>query len=137
MEEKAIEDYSIQLKEQVVKLENLISETQRAANAIKIQDDRPVRISKRKNGYQYYLEKDDGKLEYIRESNIDKVKRIVQRDYYNVVLDKLLTMKYRIERFLKLYDISSIEDVYNNLSDARKALVKPLIPTDESYISST
>ena len=135
MEGKAIEDYSIQLKEQVAKLENLISETQRAANAIKIQDDRPVRISKRKNGYQYYLEKDDGKLEYIRESNIDKVKRIVQRDYYNVVLDKLLTMKYRIERFLKLYDISSIEDVYNNLSDARKALVKPLIPTDESYIS--
>ena len=79
MEGKAIEDYSIQLKEQVAKLENLISETQRAANAIKIQDDRPVRISKRKNGYQYYLEKDDGKLEYIRESNIDKVKRIVQR----------------------------------------------------------
>ena len=66
MEGKAIEDYSIQLKEQVSKLENLISETQRAANAIKIQDDRPVRISKRKNGYQYYLEKDDGKLEYKR-----------------------------------------------------------------------
>ena len=134
-EEKAIEDYSTQLREQIKKLEKMISETQRATNTIKITDDRPVRISKRKNGYQYYLEKKDGKLEYIRTSDIDKVKQIVQRDYNKVLLDKLLTMKYRIERFLKIYDISSIEDVYNNLSDARKALVKPLIPTDEQFIS--
>ena len=134
-EEKAIEDYSTQLREQIKKLEKMISETQRATNTIKITDDRPVRISKRKNGYQYYLEKKDGKLEYIRKSDIDKVKQIVQRDYNKVLLDKLLTMKYRIERFLKIYDISSIEDVYNNLSDARKALVKPLIPTDELFIN--
>ena len=58
-EEKAIEDYSTQLRDQIKKLDNMISETQRATNAIKITDDRPVRISKRKNGYQYYLEKKD------------------------------------------------------------------------------
>ena len=56
-EEKAIEDYSTQLRDQIKKLDNMISETQRATNAIKITDDRPVRISKRKNGYQYYLER--------------------------------------------------------------------------------
>ena len=136
MEEKAIEDYSTQLKEQVAWLDKMISETRKAINAIRITDDRPVRISKRKNGYQYYLEKTDGKLEYIKESDIEKVKRIVQRNYYNVVLDKLLTIRYRIDKFLKLYDMSSIEDVYNNLSDARKALVIPIIPTDESFINS-
>ena len=47
-EEKAIEDYSTQLREQIKKLEKMISETQRATNTIKITDDRPVRISKRK-----------------------------------------------------------------------------------------
>ncbi len=94
----------------------------------------PVRISKRKNGYQYYLQKDDGKLEYIKEKDLDRVKKIVQRDYYNTLLDKLLTVRYRIDRFIKIYDIDSIQMAYDGLSEARKALVKPLILSDEDFI---
>ncbi len=81
------------------------------------------------------MQKDDGRLEYVKEKDIDKVKRIVQRDYYNALLDNLRTARYRIERFTKLYDIGSIERVYDNLSEARKALVTPMIPSDESYIA--
>ncbi len=108
--------------------------TKKASNTIRISDDRPIRISKRKNCYQYYFQKDNGKLEYVKIQDIDKVKRIVQRDYYDALLDTLFTVRYRIERFIKLYDISSISRVYDNLSEARKALVTPIIPTDEEYI---
>lgn len=132
---KTIQDYSKELRQQIKWLDQLITATRKYLNAIKISDDRPVRSSKRKNGYQYYLQKTDGKLEYVKEKDIDKVKRIVQRDYYNALLDNLLTMRYRIEKFTKIYDIGSIARVYDNLSEARKALVTPLIPSDEAYIT--
>lgn len=133
-EEGTILDYSKELTEQIDWLDQLISVTKKASNTIRINDDRPVRISKRKNGYQYYLQKDNGKLEYVKSQDIDKVKRIVQRDYYDALLDTLLTVRYRIARFIKLYDISSINMVYDNLSEARKALVTPIIPSDENFI---
>ncbi len=123
------------MKQQIKRLDQLITATRKSLNAVRISDDRPVRSSKRKNGYQYYLQKTDGKLEYVKEKDIDKVKRIVQRDYYNALLDKLLTVRYRIERFTKIYDIGSIARVYDDLSEARKALVTPLIPSDEAYIT--
>ncbi len=77
------------------------------------------------------MESPDGKLEYVKRKDIDKVKRIVQRDYYQDVLDRLRVIRGRIERFLKIYDMDSINEVYNNLSDAKKVLVVPTIPTDE------
>jgi hypothetical protein len=123
------------LKQQIKWLDQLITATRKSLNAIKVSDDRPVRSSKRKNGYQYYLQKDDGKLEYVKEKDIYKVKRIVQRDYYAALLDNLLTVRYRIERFTKIYDIGSIARVYDDLSEARKALVTPLFPSDEVYIT--
>ncbi|MCR5474252.1 MAG: hypothetical protein K6F28_03505 [Lachnospiraceae bacterium] len=103
-------------------------------SAIRIDDDRPVKSSKRKNGYQYYLQRADGKLEYIKVKDIDRVKRIVQRDYYNSLLENLLTVRNRVERFTEIYDIESITRAYDNLSQARKALVNPIIPSDENYI---
>ena len=123
------------MKQQIKWLDQLITATRKSLNAIKVSDDRPVRSSKRKNGYQYYLQKDDGKLEYVKEKDIYKVKRIVQRDYYAALLDNLLTVRYRIERFTKIYDIGSIARVYDDLSEARKALVTPLFPSDEAYIT--
>ena len=112
------------MKQQIKWLDQLITATRKSLNAIKVSDDRPVRSSKRKNGYQYYLQKDDGKLEYVKEKDIYKVKRIVQRDYYAALLDNLLTVRYRIERFTKIYDIGSIARVYDDLSEARHALLK-------------
>ena len=123
------------MRQQIKWLDQLITTTRKSLNAIKISDDRPVRSSKRKNGYQYYLQKTDGRLEYVKEKDIDKVKSIVQRDYYNALLDNLLTVRYRIERFTKIYDIGSIARVYDDLSEARKVLVTPLIPSDEEYIT--
>ncbi len=133
-EGKEIIDYSKELNQQIKWLDQLISTTKIALNAIKIDDDRPVRSSKRKNGYQYYLQKADGKLEYIRGKDIDRVQRIVQRDYYDSLLETLLTVRNRVNRFTEIYDIDSVTRVYDNLSEARKALVTPIIPSDENYI---
>ena len=65
---------------------------------------------------------------------MDTVRKIVQRSYDESVHQKLLTVKYQIERFLKLYDPDSITKAYSDLADARKQLVNPLIMTDEQYV---
>ncbi len=133
-EGKTILDYAKQLKEQLEWLDKMIEETERVSGKVRISDDRPVRISKRKNGYQYYLENPDGKLEYIRVKDIEKVKKLVQKDYYQSLLEKMLTMRSGITRFLKSYDADAITAVYDNLSDARKALVVPVVISDQEYI---
>ncbi len=112
----------------------MIEKTQKSLNVMRVYDDRSVRISKRKSGYQYYLIDANDNMEYVKLKDIDKVKRIAQRDYYQAVLDKMMTMRYRIDRFLKVYDMESIEMVYDKLCEARKALVVPVISSDEEYI---
>jgi len=65
---------------------------------------------------------------------MDTVRKIIQRDYDEAVYDKLLILRYRLERFLKLYDVSEIENVFNKLSDARKSFVKPIYPNEIEYV---
>lgn len=40
----------------------------------------------------------------------------------------------QIEHFMKIYNPYAIEDVYNKLCDARKALITPIIPTNETFV---
>lgn len=72
-EEKVILNYSKQLKEQIAWIDKLINQTEKEMKTVKILDDRSVRTSKRKNGYQYYLVNDEGKLEYVKQKDMDNV----------------------------------------------------------------
>ncbi len=112
----------------------LIAKTEKASKAIKIIDDRPVKTSHKTFGYQYYFANSDGKLEYVRKRDIDKVQSIFQLDYYHALRKELETVRRRIGRFLKIYDIDAIKNAYENLSGPRKALVTPLVLPDEDFV---
>ncbi len=65
---------------------------------------------------------------------MDAVKGILQKDYDRTVIETLVSLRYRLKKFLKLYDTDEIDRVYQNLSAAKKALVRPVVPTDEELV---
>ena len=77
--------------------------------------------------YQYYEVNDAGKRIYIKTKDKIKAKKAIQKNYLESVRKVILTQRYRIERFLKLYDPDAIENVFEELCEARKVMVDPLI----------
>ncbi len=94
-----------------------------------------VFCQKRNNGYQYYFSRPDNKREYVKKTDINIVKRIVQRDYDENTLKALEKNKRTLERFLLNYDPEVPDSIYTNMCNGRKAIVVPLYPTDEQYIT--
>lgn len=84
--------------------------------------------------YQYYEVNDAGKRIYIKTKDKIKAKKAIQKNYLESVRKVILTQRYRIERFLKLYDPDAIENVFEELCEARKVMVDPLIEPDASFI---
>ncbi|MBR4668108.1 MAG: hypothetical protein IKO76_05050 [Butyrivibrio sp.] len=127
------ENLRLQLEEQRNQLNEYIKQVEkrlkRSANIEKC----AVCTATRKNGFQYYL-MEGNKRTYVKTKDLDAVRKIVQKSYDESVYKKLLTMRYQIERFLKLYDSDAISGIYRDLGDAKKPLVNPLIPTDEQYL---
>lgn len=135
VEEEEINSYKEELNKQILWLKDVEHEVEKNLKENNTKENRNIRISKRKSGYQYYYQNPNGKLEYIKAKEIDLVRRIVQRDYDLAVIEKINTMRYRLEKFLKLYDMDEMFSVYNDLSDARKPLIDPIIKTNEIFIN--
>ncbi len=131
-----MENYATQLKEQSLLLEQMIGEADRRIRGCAVKDNQKICVTNRKNGFQYYSVDKDGKRLYLKKIQMPLIKAIAQRDYDLAVKKTIMDMRYHIERFLRQYDMDAIEDVYNNLCDARKVLVKPIIETDEEYIEN-
>ncbi len=132
-EDVITEDIRSQLEEQMRQLNKYINTVEKHLKRSEDVEKFAVCTSTRKNGFQYYL-MEDGKRVYVKKKDMDLIRKIVQKSYDETVYQKLLTMRYRIERFLKLYDPDAITRVYIDLADARKPLVKPIILNDEQYI---
>ncbi len=129
-----MENYSLQLKKQVEQIDKMIQEADSRIQSNTGAGNKKICVTNRKNGYQYYEIDKDGNRTYISKNNIAMVKSIAQHDYDLAVLKTLIDTRHRIMRFLKKYDIDSIENVYNNLCEGRKALVNPIIQTDKDYV---
>ncbi len=129
-----MEDYRLQLEEQARQVDELINLAEKRLNRSQKIEKQTIRISVRRNGFQYYRVDEDGRRVYVKKKDMQSVQRSLQRDYDEEVMEVLRTLRYRIGRFLELYDITAINGVYAKLCDARKSLVTPIIPTDEDYI---
>lgn len=128
-----MEDYKNQLMDQVEQLNTYIQQAEERLKKSKKTKKRMVCTSTRKNGFQYYL-MENGKRIYVKKQDIDMVRGIVQKDYDEAIYKELKTVRYRLQHFLKCYDVTQINKVYSNLAEARKQLVKPLIPTDKQFV---
>ncbi|MCR5721306.1 MAG: hypothetical protein K6G72_03030 [Lachnospiraceae bacterium] len=132
------------MKEEIIIKKQLIKEREwldrliiKAESRIKLNtmtDERPVRISKRKNGYQYYLEESSGRRIYVKRENLEPVRKRIQKDYDMAVFDKLTDLRSQIDKFIKSYDTAAVANEYERLCEARKNFVEPIMPTDEEFI---
>ena len=130
-----MEDLRIELEKQLKQLDQYFSVAEKRVKKSRGVEKCTIQTSTRKNGYQYYMV-EEGRRCYVRSADVDSVRRIVQKDYDELLYKELLNMRQSMRRFLKHYDPYLVTKAYSNLADARKPLVSPLIPTDEQYVEA-
>ncbi len=125
-----------QLKEQIRILDKIIKNLEKSIKSGRVNEELSLTYSKHKDRkYQYYLVDKDGNRSYVKKKDIDTVRKIAQREYDEAALKVAKVMRNRAIQFLKLYDFSDIEKVYDELCEARKALVAPVVMPIDDYIS--
>ena len=130
-----MENYSEILKNQLKEINDLIAKSNK--NLAKLQNvpNRNIMVSQCKGCCQYYwYDKVENKKEYIKKTEKGEIRRILQRDYEKAINKKLNSLKRKLSKFLKTYDIDEIERVYTNLPEARKILVTPIVETKEEFV---
>lgn len=100
-------------------------------DVIDLEKDGSLKILKKKGKSRYfYCYKPEGnfKEKYLSLENLSFIKKLAQRSY-NKKVSKLL--KKRIFHFKSMLDYKNneIDDIYEGLSESRKSLVKPIVPT--------
>lgn len=128
-------NYKQYLENQLIELDRLIVKNNKNITRLKDVPPYSVNISKSHDSFQYYLvEKASKKKRYAGKKQRRLVKKIVQRDYECMVNIKLLKLKKKIETFLRDCDIDEINKLYNDMPEARKNLITPIVETDDMYI---
>lgn len=101
-----------------------------------------LRIAQKNGKVQYYYtnyESDDirernNNGRYIRKSEYEFAKKMIQRDYDMQLANVLRKRRKGIERFMKVYGETSLGNMYDSLSICRKEMIEPLIISDEEYV---
>ena len=96
-----------------------------------------LRIIKNRNQFQYYLRKtkQDTEGTYIPRRDHDVVVRLAQKDYDTKLLAELEKQLKAMERFLKDFNPDAAQQVYEKLTEPRKALIDKGFLTDEEFVS--
>ena len=79
--------------------------------------------------------------EYLNSSQIKLIQSLAQKSYHKKVLVSAKQEAELIQKVLKLFEKSNVqknqikpEEVFDSLPEERKALVIPIVPTDEMYV---
>ena len=118
-----------QLKQKQTEFSSL---AKRMQDFIKTAPKERLRIRKKGNNYQYYIEKNK-KRTYIPKKNLETAKKLAQRDYYQKLLPGLLKNLKTMNQFFKHYNPEHLEQSFSNLPAARKQLVEPIFLDTETY----
>lgn len=127
-------NYKKELQRQIDWLDDVIDKTEKKIIQNNSLEMRNVRFSKQRYGYQYYWENSDGKRIYVRNAELEAVKRKLQLDYDRELCNVVRKVRLKIDRFMKMYDMNMITDVYDRLCDARKEMVIPVVLSDNEFI---
>ncbi len=125
------------LKKQLQEIDSLISQT---GNSLTKRDDLSTRgvLTSKSNGIDQYLwvDKNTRKRSYARTGETNDLRKVLQRDYEILVNRKLQQLKKSLERFLRQYDITEIEKIYNKMAESKKKLVVPVIEPEGSFLEN-
>ena len=94
-----------------------------------------IKVS-RQGGHPYYYSIDkDGRVKYLKKNESKLIGELLQKNYFEKVVKASKEELAALKRMKVIYPETVAEDVYGNLSEDRKYLVKPIIPTDEQFVS--
>lgn len=71
---------------------------------------------------------------YIREKDIALAQKLAQKDYDKKVLGAVKKELNAIDRYFSSCPAKNIEQIYDNLHEARKKLIIPVIEPEEDYV---
>ena len=125
------EDLEVQLRE----LDNLITRSNSNLSKLKDIPTRRIAVSKSNGNNQYYwVDKDSGKRVYARADELGMLKKTAQQGYEKAVGKKLSYLRRCLYDFLRKYDISEIDNVYDEMSKARQKLITPIADTEDILV---
>ncbi|SHI87335.1 hypothetical protein [Pseudobutyrivibrio xylanivorans] len=122
-------------------LEKELNEIDESIKKLRLREKEVIKSSnsvvvKKGNGvYQYYYRDGLGNLTYIPSRNNNYAKELVQRDYYNKLMDKLQEQKSILEKFIKRYEENPIDAVYEKFCKGRQILIEPLRPIEQEFVN--
>jgi hypothetical protein len=128
-------DYTEELKNQLNELNILLGKVEdRLKKSWNIEEGK-LRVCSSHGYPQYHFKpKNEEKERYIPTYEKDKIKAIVQKEYDLRIKKELESSSQKLQKFLKSYDLSNIETLYENLHYGRKSLIDPIIPTTAMII---
>lgn len=91
-------------------------------------------VVQRKGFEEYYWNKNKRERSYISNEDIELVKSLAQKSYDTQILKILKKRESALQKLTDAYMGNSIQDIYRNLSPARKALVTPIILPDDEFV---
>lgn len=92
-----------------------------------------IKIKHRNYGTYYYHSVQDKADKFIDNSQL--IEDLIQKSYLEKVIKSAQNEIEVLNTFLDKYPKTTAEDVYNQLTDDRKKWVKPIIPTDEQFVT--
>lgn len=97
-----------------------------------------LRVSEEHGYFRYFLisSKGDRLGKYVPKESLQEAAAVAQRDYDRKVLSAAEKEQRLLTAYLKFAAENNINKVYDNLIAGRKALVKPVYPTDEDCIEA-
>ncbi len=135
MEVYTIESYKKELENQLLEIQELIKKSNRNMARYKDLPDSHVYISNSNGCAQYYLKAENKPRKYIHKKDIRNVAKYAQRDYEYDMNKHLIMLEKKLSKFLNWYDIERIKE-YDKYSPAKRALIKPLVPSDYEFIGA-
>lgn len=121
---------------QLAEIEKLIAKNERALRNNKAKEGVRVRTAPHGRGWQYYFSTSNDDRKYAKVRERGKVREIVEREYEIDLKARLEILRDSLRAFLMIYDVGKIEEAYTGMCEAKKALIKPIIPTDEDFVAN-
>lgn len=132
-----MENLNEKLEEQLKEISALVKKSNKSLLKFSDLPKGHIHVSKSNGVFQYYyVDRTLNTKKYISGKEIKLIKRIMQRDYELAINKRLKDMQNKLQKFLKGYDVDSIERIFVDMNSGRKILVTPFIETSENYIQS-
>ncbi len=130
-----MENHKKILEVQLHELNSLLKQSNKNVTKYKDLDNGHIHVSRCRGNFQYYyIDKIHGTRRYMGADDEKDIRKYIQKDYELALNERLKVLQKRIQKFISLYDIKELTDVYDNLNEGRKRYVIPLIEPNEMYI---